>query len=89
VIEIRPESPADFAPVREVLVACTLLGENAVVVFGHPHYYPCFGFMPAATKDLSCEYPVPGDVFMVAELAPGALRGRTGLVKYHPEFARV
>jgi len=60
-----------------------------VVVLGHPHYYPRFGFVPAATKGLSCEYPVPDEVFMVTELVPGALRGRTGLVKYHPEFARV
>ena len=44
---------------------------------------------PAATRGLRCEYPVPGDVFMVTELVPGALRGRTGLVKYHPEFTRV
>ena len=56
-IEVHPETPADFAP--------------------------------AATKGLSCEYPVPDDVFMVTELEPGALRGRTGRVKYYPEFARV
>ena len=43
----------------------------------------------ATTKSLRCEYPVPAGVFMAIELAPGALRGRTGLVKYHPEFARV
>jgi hypothetical protein len=32
---------------------------------------------------------VPEGVFMVTELAPGALRVRTGLVKHHPELARV
>ncbi len=60
-----------------------------VVVLGHPAYYSRFGFVPAATKGLRCEYPVPDDVFMVAELRPGALAGRTGLVKYRPEFAEV
>ncbi len=78
-IEIRPEAPADFAAVRE----------SVVMVLGPPHAYPRFGFVPAATKGLSCEYPVPDDVFPVTELAPGALRGRTRLVKYHPEFVRV
>jgi putative acetyltransferase len=60
-----------------------------VVVLGHPTYYPRFGFVPAAGKGLRCEYPVPDEVFMVAELVPGALQGRTGLVKYRPEFAAV
>ena len=47
------------------------------------------GCVPAATKGLRCEYPVPDDVFRVTGLAPGALRGGTGLVKHHPESARV
>jgi putative acetyltransferase len=44
---------------------------------------------PASAKGLRCEYPVPDDAFMAIELTPGALQGRTGLVKYHPEFGRV
>ena len=55
-------------------------GEPVVLVLGRPHYYPRFGFVPAATKGLPCEYPVSDDVFLVTELIPGALRGRTGLV---------
>lgn len=89
---VRPErqnAGIGSALVREGLAACAGLGEPVVVVLGHPHYYPRFGFVPAATKGLRSEYPVPDDVFMVTELVPGALRGRTGLVKYHPEFARV
>jgi len=89
---VRPErqnAGSGSALVREGLAACAALDENVLVVLGHPHYYPRFGFVPVATKGLSCEYPVPDDVFMVAELVPGALRGRTGLVKYHPEFASV
>jgi putative acetyltransferase len=92
VIEIRSgRQNAGIGPVlvREGLAACAALGEAVVVLLGHPHCYPRFGFVPAATKGLSCEYPVPDEVFMVTEWVPGALRGRTGLVKYHPEFARV
>lgn len=75
--------------VRSGLDACVRHGYTVVVVLGHPSYYPRFGFVPAVTKGLRCEYPVPDEAFMVAELAPGALDGRTGLVKYRPEFAEV
>lgn len=67
---------------------CEKLGFNIVVVLGHPQYYPRFGFIPASQKALSCEYNVPDDVFMVLELKEGALKGRKGLVKYHPEFGK-
>ncbi|HXU37840.1 MAG TPA: N-acetyltransferase [Blastocatellia bacterium] len=75
--------------VREGLKACRRIGENVVVVLGHPNYYPRFGFVPAGLKGLRCEYDVPDEVFMVTELTEGALAGRRGLVKYHPEFAKV
>ncbi len=75
--------------VREGLKECQRMGCNVVVVLGHPEYYPRFGFVPAKQKELSCEYPVPDEVFMVAELKPEALDGRRGLVKYLPEFSDV
>ncbi len=61
----------------------------AVFVLGHPDYYPRFGFTPAGARGFRCEYDVPAEVFMVAELVPGALAGRAGLVKYRPEFSTV
>ena len=69
------------------LKQCQRIGHEVVVVLGHPHYYPRFGFVPASRKAIRSEYEVPDDVFMVAELTPGALRGRNGLVKYHPAFS--
>src|SRR5512139_82905 len=72
--------------VRSGLAACRHLEHGVVVVLGHPHYYPRFGFVPAATKGLRSEYHVPDEFFMVTELIPGALRQRTGVVKYRPEF---
>ena len=68
---------------------CRSLGHDVVVVLGHPEYYPRFGFIPARRKGLRCEYPVPDDVFMVAELKEGALAGRQGMVRYRPEFGSV
>lgn len=77
------------ALVREGLRACADLGGGAVVVLGHPAYYPRFGFRPAATFGLRCTYDVPDEVFMALELLPGALDGVSGTVHYHPAFSEV
>lgn len=72
--------------VRTGLDECRRRGYRAVVVVGHPEYYPRFGFVPAHTKGLTCEFPVPPDVFMVLELEPDALVRSHGRVRYHPGF---
>jgi putative acetyltransferase len=68
--------------------ACRRLGAGAIVVLGHPDYYPRFGFRPASGFGLHCEYDVPDEVFMALELSPGFLDSRTGTVKYHEAFSR-
>jgi putative acetyltransferase len=68
------------------LERCCDLGYDAIVVVGHPQYYPKFGFLPASRYGLRCEYDVPEDVFMALELRAGALQGTRGLVRYQPEF---
>jgi putative acetyltransferase len=77
------------ALVREGLGRCKDLGCCAVVVVGHAEYYPRFGFVPAGRYALRCEYDVPANVFMVAELEAGALNGVAGLVRYDDAFAGV
>jgi len=77
------------ALVREGLRRCKQFGFQAVVVVGHPEYYPRFGFHPAARYDIRCEYDVPEDAFMVLELQPQALTLLRGLVKYDEAFASV
>ena len=57
---------------------------RAVIVLGHAHYYPRFGFSAALTRHLASPYQ--GDAFMGLELVPGALAGRTGSVTYPPAF---
>jgi putative acetyltransferase len=46
---------------------CREMGHDAIVVVGHPEYYPKFGFLPASRYGLRCEYEVPEDVFMALE----------------------
>lgn len=75
--------------VRAGLDACRAFGFGAVVVLGHPDYYPRFGFEPAARRGLRSEYDVPEPVFMVAELVPGAADGLRGLARYHQAFSSV
>jgi putative acetyltransferase len=60
---------------------------DAVVVVGHPSYYPRFGFVRASTHNIRCDFEVPDEAFMVMELKPGALAERAGVVHYRPEFA--
>lgn len=74
------------ALVREGLARCRQLGHDVVVVLGHPAFYQRFGFVPARPRGVMCEYPVPDEVFMLAELTCGALRNRRGVVYYPPEF---
>jgi putative acetyltransferase len=64
-------------------------GHGAVVVLGHPTYYPRFGFVPASRFGLSYTAPVPEEAFMAAELSPGALATAAGAVRYRPEFDAV
>ena len=71
------------------LEVCGKLGAIAVVVLGHPEYYPRFGFAPASTFGIDSEYDVPEEVFMIVELQAGALQRRSGTIKYHAAFAIV
>ena len=77
------------ALVQAGLDACRQQGFSAVVVLGHPEYYPRFGFSPAVRHGIRSEYDVPDEVFMAMELIPGALREATGTIKYHAAFGSV
>ena len=76
------------ALIQEGLKRCTSSGYKAVVVLGHPDYYPKFGFLPSSGFGIKSEYDVPDGVFMIKELENGALSEYKGIVKYHPLFAQ-
>lgn len=87
---IRPDRQRDGVGgelVRDGLAACAEAGAAAVVVLGHPAYYPRFGFAPAHTFGLRDPYGAPPEAFMALELTPGALAEATGTVHYHDAFA--
>ncbi|MBM3150673.1 MAG: HAD-IA family hydrolase [Chloroflexi bacterium] len=61
-------------------------GVDALVLVGHPEYYPRFGFSPARAFGLEGDYG-NGDHFMALELRPGALGGAAGKVHFRPELS--
>jgi putative acetyltransferase len=73
--------------VRAALERARDAGYGYVVLLGDPQYYRRFGFRAGATLGLACGFAAPEEAFMVIELAPGALAGVSGIVRYLPEFA--
>lgn len=71
------------------LERCKQTGVGAVVVLGHEHYYPRFGFEPASGFGVTCEYDVPDQNFMLVELIDGASEHLSGVARYQPEFGSV
>ncbi|MFZ1829079.1 MAG: N-acetyltransferase [Candidatus Competibacteraceae bacterium] len=75
--------------VTEGLNACRDVSAGAVVVLGHPSYYPRFGFVRASLFNIGSEYDVADDKFMALELVPGYLKLATGIAQYHEAFRDV
>lgn len=67
----------------------TDLGFKSIIVLGHEHYYPKFGFEPAEKWDIKAPFEVPSNVFMAIELVPNALKNITGTAIYPKEFKTV
>jgi putative acetyltransferase len=72
--------------VREGLDVLRREGHRAVVVLGHPDYYPRFGFAPASRFGLRWEHPCPDEAFMAVALVPDGLDDLAGVVRYRPEL---
>ncbi len=59
---------------------------KSVIVLGHEHYYPKFGFVPTTKWKIKCPFEVPDNVFMGLELVENGLENVTGVVQYMKEF---
>lgn len=58
-----------------------------VVVLGHPHFYPRFGFERASTFGLEAQWEgVPDEAFMAMILDEAMMAGVAGVVRYRNEF---
>ncbi|MEV0250071.1 N-acetyltransferase [Nocardia sp. NPDC050712] len=76
---------AGSAAIRAALAAAAARGEHAVVVLGHPEYYPRFGFDRASAHGISVSFEVPDEALMALTLdADRALPG--GVVRYAAPF---
>ncbi|WP_258907179.1 GNAT family N-acetyltransferase [Actinokineospora sp. UTMC 2448] len=75
---------AGSAAIRAALTAARNLDENAVVVLGHPEYYPRFGFTPASGFGIKAPFEVPDEAMMAMALCDRPLP--KGTVHYPPAF---
>ena len=89
---IRPEfqrKGIGSALVTRGIDECLQIGCEAVVVLGHPQFYSRFGFQSASRFQITSEYDVPDEYFMAKEIVPDALKGVSGVVKYHEAFGGI
>jgi putative acetyltransferase len=87
VLPSHQRTGAGSALVHAGLAACLEIGHAVVFLLGHPTYYPRFGFAPSQPKGVWwANRPDDALYFMVAELRPNALAGRTGAMRFSPEF---
>ena len=66
------------ALMRHTLAEAARLGHRAVVVYGHPDYYPRFGFRPGAQVGITAPGGASFDALMALALVPGGLDGVHG-----------
>ena len=71
--------------IRDALGRVEQAGEPAVMVQGHPSYYPRFGFEKASTLGFIAPYPMLDEAFMVKRL-PGYSPDLAGRIVYPAAF---
>ncbi|WP_093812761.1 GNAT family N-acetyltransferase [Streptomyces sp. Ncost-T6T-1] len=85
---VRPSAQrtgAGSAAIRAALDAARSLGENLVLVLGHPEYYPRFGFTPASRFGIRAPFDVPDEAMMAMAL-DDTRPVPTGTIQYPAAF---
>ena len=72
--------------IEEVHKRATKLGYDSIVLLGHEHYYPRFGYKLASSFEINLPFDVPDENCMAIELQIGALKNVSGTVVYPNEF---
>lgn len=62
------------------------MGYKSIVLLGHEHYYPKFGYKPADQFAISLPFDVPKENCMAVELIKNGLNGVGGMVEYPKAF---
>ena len=88
VVPERQRAGIGSALVQRGLETCRERGRTAVVVLGHPTYYPRFGFSAGLARTIHSPYSGAGEAFMALELTPGALASG-GVARYPAAFDMV
>jgi putative acetyltransferase len=86
VVPARQRTGVGGALTRAGLERCREIGAGAVVVLGHPAYYPRFGFSRADAFGIGCQFEAPAEAWMLLELDPGYLRGAGGTARWPAAF---
>lgn len=73
VIPARQRSGIGSALVRRGIEICRERGKVAILMIGHPEYYPRFGFSSTVARQIQSKYANHGDAYMAIELIPGVL----------------
>ena len=76
-----------FEVIRSGFDACWERGLCAIIVLGHPAYYPRFGFSRADAWDIRWERPSSPESFMIA-WRQEPLQG-PGIARYHAAFGEL
>ncbi|MFJ4477220.1 GNAT family N-acetyltransferase [Streptomyces xanthochromogenes] len=88
-VAVTPEhqrTGAGSAAVRAALRAARELGEDLVLVLGHPDYYPRFGFARASELGIRAPFEVPDEALMALRLRPEGAPAPTGVIQYAAPF---
>jgi putative acetyltransferase len=82
----RQRTGVGSALARAALERAATRPEAAVIVLGHPEYYPRFGFRRAGAFGIEPPWPgVPDDAFLVRPM-PAYTEACRGVVVYDPAF---
>ncbi|RYV49416.1 GNAT family N-acetyltransferase [Pengzhenrongella frigida] len=82
----RQGSGVGGALLRRSLVEAARLGHRAVLVYGHPDYYPRFGFVRGSEVGITAPGGITFDALMALELVDGGLNGVRGEFRLAPAF---
>ncbi len=63
------------------------LGYQSIILLGHEHYYPKFGYQQADTFGIELPFQVPKENCMAIELVENGLSDVSGMVEYPKAFS--